>query len=506
MGKNIKLHPTIFIVFGGTGDLNARKLAPALYNLFIEGHMPHDFAMIGTGRTKLTNETFRGKMQNGVNSYSRNVPANKEVWEAFSRNIFYQSSDANDAESYKEFDIRIKNLNAKWKTEAQVIFYLAVAPEFFPIIAKNIEAAGLSDPKSTRIVIEKPFGHNLKSSIELNELLAKIYQEKQIYRIDHYLGKAAVQNILTFRFANSILEPLWNSEHIEHVQISVTEQLGVQDRGDYYDNSGALRDMIQNHVLQLLCLIAMEPPVTSNSDSIRDSKVNVLRSIRKFSRTEVHTSSVRGQYSGGLVENVPVPGYLHESKVNPHSNTETFAAIKFLIDNDRWRGVPFYLRSGKRMQQSSSLITIHFKESAYATFPNGLKNHIHQNKLVISIQPEMSIRLQMQAKRPQVDMDITPVDMVFDFKETFKNQAPEAYETLLLDTMKGDQTLFMRADQVEAAWEVVMPILDSWQNDQDFKLFEYPANSVNAQVGEDLITKDGFSWFDLPLQNKKASA
>ncbi|HEX8676681.1 MAG TPA: glucose-6-phosphate dehydrogenase, partial [Segetibacter sp.] len=341
-----KPEPTIFIIFGGTGDLNFRKLIPALYNLFLDGWMPEQFCIIGTGRTKLDDEQFKTKLLEGINEFSRSGKAKDGKWEEFSQHIFYQISDLNDPKTYQEFGVKIENHNNEWKTKANVIYYLAVAPNFFPIIADNISKSNLAtDPDKTRIVIEKPFGHDLESAKELNKLLFGIFDEKQIYRIDHYLGKETVQNIMAFRFANSILEPVWNRSYIEHVQISVTEQLGVEDRGDYYDGAGAMRDMIQNHLLQLLCLVAMEPPVNFSADEVRNRKVDVLRAMRQFTPDDVRMSAVRGQYGKGWMEGKQVPGYREESKVDQQSNTETFAAVKFFVDNWRWQGVPFYVRT-----------------------------------------------------------------------------------------------------------------------------------------------------------------
>ena len=504
MYSTIKSQPVIFIIFGGTGDLNSRKLAPALYNLFLEGWLPDQFSIIGTGRTPLTDEQFAEKLLDGINNFSRTGKAKKDKWEAFSKHLFYQVADAKDFKSYKEFGTRIDKHNAEWQTAANVIYYLAVSPDFFPIIAENISKAKLADdPQKTRIVIEKPFGHNLETSRSLNKLLASIFNECQIYRIDHYLGKETVQNIMAFRFANAILEPIWNRNYIEHVQISVTEQLGVEQRGDYYDSSGALRDMIQNHLLQLLTLVAMESPNSFNADEVRSRKVDVLNAMRKFTPEDVRMSAVRGQYTSGWMEGKEVPGYREEAKVDPESNTETFAAIKFFIDNWRWKGVPFYVRTGKRMHQSASVISVQFKDVPHLIFPAEVSESWQQNRLIISIQPEMSIRLQVQAKRPGLEMALNTVDMVFDYKGTYTSQAPEAYETLLLDTMVGDQTLFMRGDQVEVAWDLLMPILTTWEGRQSLNFPNYSADSWGPELAEALIARDGFHWFTLPLNGKK---
>jgi glucose-6-phosphate 1-dehydrogenase len=500
----IKSEPTVFIIFGGTGDLNARKLAPALYNLFLDGWLPKQFSIIGTGRTQLTDEQFRKNLNEDINNFSRSGKADKAKWADFEKNIFYQVSDAKDAETYKEFGKRIEAHAADWKVRPNVIYYLAVSPTFFPIITSNLAKAKLTtDVEKTRVVIEKPFGHDLESAKELNKLLAGLFNEKQIYHIDHYLGKETVQNIMAFRFANSILEPIWNRNYIEHVQISVTESLGVEERGDYYDGSGAMRDMIQNHLLQLLCLIAMETPVNFNADEVRNRKVDVLNAMRRFSPEDVRMSAVRGQYAKGWMEGKEVPGYREEPKVDPNSNTETFAAIKFFIDNWRWQGVPFYVRTGKRLHQTSSVIAIQFKDVPHKIFPTEAAESWQQNRLIISIQPEMSIRLQVQAKRPGLDMILNTVDMVFDYKGTYTNQAPEAYETLLLDTMLGDQTLFMRGDQIEAAWDLIMPILSTWTNKKSLNFPNYAAGAWGPEAAEALIARDGYTWFSLPLKNTK---
>lgn len=504
MLDNLKTQPAIFIIFGATGDLSCRKLAPALYNLFIEGWLPEQFAIIGTGRTPLSDDQFNEKILDGLKHYSRSGEAAKEKWDIFSKHLSYITADINDAAAYKSFGEKIEKYNTEWQTNANVIYYLAVSPDFFPVIAENISKNNLAgDHQKTRIVIEKPFGHDLETARSLNALLRNLFNEQQIYRIDHYLGKETVQNIMAFRFANSLLEPTWNRNFIEHVQISVTEQLGVEERGDYYDRSGALRDMIQNHLLQLICLIAMEPPINFTADEVRDRKVDVLKAMRRFSAEDVRMHAVRGQYGGGWMEGKEVPGYREEPRVDKQSNTETFAAIKFFVDNWRWQGVPFYARTGKRMHQTASIIAIQFKDVPHRVFPAEASESWQQNRLIISIQPEMSIRLQVQAKRPGLDMLLNTVDMVFDYKGTYTSQAPEAYETLLLDIMLGDQTLFMRGDQVEFAWELLTPVLETWQHRKSLNFPNYSADSWGPEVAEALIARDGFHWFTLPLAGKK---
>ncbi|HEY3405245.1 MAG TPA: glucose-6-phosphate dehydrogenase [Ohtaekwangia sp.] len=502
---SLKSQPTIIFIFGGTGDLTSRKLIPALYNLYLDNWMPNHFQIVAMGRTALTDEKFRENLQEDVNKFSRRGKSEPEKWNAFAKHLFFQVSDINDTKTYQEQGARIAAFGEEAGAEPNVIYYLAVAPRFFSIVADNLSKHKLAvDTSKTRIVLEKPFGHDWESAKKLNAQLGSVFSEQQIYRIDHYLGKETVQNIMAFRFGNSVFEPLWNRNYIDHVQISVTEQLGMGNRGGYYDEAGALRDMIQNHILQLLCLIAMEPPVSFEADNVRNGKVDVLRSMRKFKGEDIKKNAVRGQYSKGWIQGKEVLGYREESGVNPNSNTETFAAIKFFVDNWRWHGVPFYLRTVKRMHQSSSVITIQFKDVPHMIFPSEAIEGWRQNRLIISIQPEMSIRLQVQAKRPGLEMTLNPVDMVFDYHGTYTGDTPEAYETLLLDTMLGDQTLFMRGDQVEAAWDLLMPILNAWSGKKSLSFPNYSADSWGPETAEALIAQDGFHWFTLPMKENKS--
>lgn len=496
--------PIIFFIFGATGDLTSRKLIPALYNLFLERLMPVNFAIIGMGRTSYTDERFRGLLFENINRFSKNEKVDVDQWDNFSSRIYFHCSDISEDKTYQGQAERISQLAREWGGDPCVVYYMAVAPRFFGTIAEKLAQHKLTEnADKMRVVIEKPFGHDLESARALNQLLSTVFSERQIYRIDHYLGKETVQNILAFRFANSILEPVWNRNYIDHVQISVTEQLGVEGRGGYYEEAGALRDMVQNHILQLLCLVSMEPPVSFHADEVRNRKADVLNAVRKIRAEDITKNAVRGQYGKGWVDGKEVKGYREEEQVHLRSNTETFVALKLFVDNWRWHGIPFYLRTGKRLHQSSSLITIQFRDVPHQIFASEALEGWQQNRLIISIQPEMSIRLQLQSKRPGLNMILNPVDLMFDYSGTYAGKSPEAYETLLLDTMLGDQTHFMRGDQVEAAWELLMPVLKAWGGKKSLSFPNYSADSWGPELAEALIAKDGFHWFSLPLNDKR---
>lgn len=490
-----KSTPTIIIILGATGDLTWRKLIPAIYNLYLDKWIPDEFALLGVSRNNITEKEFRKHLHEGVDKFSRRGKSKKAEWDNFEKYLFYQKGEFNVSSTYSNIEKQIKLFEKKWKVTANRIFYLAVPPNSFEEIALKLGASKLAKNKfQSRIVIEKPFGHDLESAKQLNSLLHTIFDECQIYRIDHYLGKETVQNILAFRFANAMFEPIWNRNYIDSVQITVSEQLGVENRGNYYETAGALRDMIQNHLLQLLCLIAMEPPVSFEADEVRNRKVDVLNALRKILPEEVHQYAVRGQYGAGWIEGKKVIGYRQEPDVSKESAKETFAAVKLFIDNWRWQGVPFYIRSGKRMNETISVITIQFRPVPHQSFPAEARGNWQPNRLILNIQPHMGIHMGFQAKRPGLKMFLYPVDMQFNYDESYTSGTPEAYETLLLDIMEGDSTLFMRADQVEAAWKVLMPIINYWEANPAVNFPNYKAGMQGPEDAESLIAKDGHSW------------
>ncbi len=454
---------SVLFIFGGSGDLNFRKLSPALYNLFLDDLMPEKFAIVGLARGEFTNVAYKKHLLEGLKKFSRRKKDLNTKWKVFAENISYSQLEATDKQAYKKITEIVEQKEKEWKTHPQVIFYMAVAPQLVPTIAEQLGKLSIcADPKCTRIVVEKPFGHDLESAHKLNALLLKIFSEEQIYRIDHYLGKETVQNILALRYANTLFDPIWNRHYIDHVQITATETVGLENRGGYFDRSGALRDMVQNHILQLICMVAMEPPIAFDANEIRNKKVDALNAIRRIPNDQVHNYAARGQYSAGSVDGKKVPSYRQEKDVATDSKTETYAAVKFYIDNWRWEGVPFYVRTGKFLQQKTTIITVQFRPAPHYAFPPEAADTWRPNRLTISIQPAMDIRLRFQAKQPGQAMLLDPVDMVFNYNEAYNGNQPEAYETLLLDVMQGDATLFMRSDQVEAAWQVIMPILDEW--------------------------------------------
>ena len=489
-----------FVIFGASGDLTSRKLIPALYNLACQDLLPPGFAVLGCAISPMNDESFREHMCQRVKHSPEVLVFRQKLWDEFVPALHYITADFEDAAGYQQLGQRLREMDQEHGTNGNRLFYLATSPSFYAMIAKNLAQHGLVSRRSgaagwTRIIVEKPFGRDLESARRLDEVIHTVFDEEQVYRIDHYLGKETVQNILAFRFANSIIEPIWNRHYIDHVQITAAETLGVEYRGKYYEEAGCLRDMFQNHLFQLLALVAMEPPVRHYGQSVRDRKADVLRAVMPSSAQTLAEVAVRGQYGPGERQGQPVLGYRQEPDVAPESSTETFAALKLLLDNWRWANVPFYLRSGKRMPQKLTLIAIEFKRVPHLFFYETPQDQIEPNVLTIRIQPDEGISLQLGAKLPGPEMYLRQMQMNFSYGEAFGEFPATAYETLLLDAMQGDPTLFNRSDAVELSWQILEPVLEAWQTTRAGTSFpNYAAGTWGPALADALLARDGHAW------------
>ncbi|PYY05787.1 MAG: glucose-6-phosphate dehydrogenase [Acidobacteria bacterium] len=488
--------PCVMVIFGAAGDLTRRKLIPALYNLASEQLLSREFAVVGLARAQMTSEQFRDTVSQDIKQFATG-PVDSDLWEWFVRRMHYVPGDFNDPAAYTRLNEMLLKVDKDHATHGNYFFYLATAPAYFGPVIEQLGKVGLvkeDERHWRRVIIEKPFGRDLESAKALNRQIQQVLDEKQIYRIDHYLGKETVQNILAFRFANGIFEPIWNRRYIDHVQISVAETVGVEQRGSYYDESGALRDMVPNHIMQLISLTAMEPPISFRADAVRDEQAKILHAIQPLSSEEVLLKTVRGQYGEGISGGQHVPAYRSETDVPPDSRTETFVAMKLQIDNWRWADVPFYLRTGKALPVRATHIVIQFRRAPFVLFRETPVENLTPNQLVLHIQPEEGISLRFAAKTPGPVMRLGTVDMNFEYADYFGVTPSTGYERLLHDCMIGDATLFQRADMVEAGWCVVNPLLDVWKALPPRNFPNYAAGTWGPKEADDLIEKDGRHW------------
>lgn len=498
--KNIQ--DQILVIFGASGDLTYRKLIPAVFDLYIQKMLPTNYAVLGVSRSHLTDDAFREKMKDGIRNFSTSKDAEETEIDNFCRNLYYQAIDTKSSKDYSILRTRLEELDNIAKTPGNYIFYLSTPPDLYSVIPHNLaeQKLNVQDKGFRRIIIEKPFGTDLKSALELNQALLKDYKEEQIYRIDHYLGKETVQNVFVTRFANGIYEPLWNRNYIQRVEITASESLGVENRGGYYDHAGALRDMVQNHLLQLMALIAMEPPMSLDSEAIRNEKLKVFQALRPLSQSDLENNIIRGQYTASTVRGKHLSGYREEKNVNPNSRTETYVAMKLFIDNWRWGGVPFYIRTGKRLPTRVTEIVIHFKPTPHKLFIENKDIYDQDNQLIIRIQPDEGILIKTGMKVPGSGYNVKTVNIDFHYSDLHGTYVPEAYERLLLDCMIGDSTLYIRSDALEATWRFVQPILDYWQNKKDAPLHGYPSGSWGPECADKLI-EDGTDTWRYPCKN-----
>ena len=488
-----KTDNSILVIFGASGDLTFRKLIPAVFQLFKGGFLPANFAVLGVSRTHMTDEEFRNKVIFENQELLKKPNTNQDQLKQFAEKIFYCAIDTQAQPDYAKLKDRLNELDGKCKTDGNYIYYMSTPPSLYQTIPKNLFAHQLTEQSKgwRRLIVEKPFGYNLETAKELNKVLLECFKEDQIYRIDHYLGKETVQNILVTRFSNGIFEPLWNRNYIQHIEISAAETVGVEKRGGYYDTSGATRDMVQNHLLMVAAITAMEPPVISSSNAIRNETVKVFQSLRPMTKEDIEKNVIRGQYGKSTIKGEAVKGYREEEGVNPESKTETFLAMKFFIDNWRWAGVPFYIRTGKKLPARVTEIAINFKQTPLKLFAYNDSIIGSNNQLIIRIQPDEGILLKFGMKIPGAGFNVKSVNMDFHYSDLADTYVPEAYERLLLDAMQGDSTLYARGDAVEAAWEFIDPILKEWENNKDLKIYSYPAGTWGPTIAEKLMEDEG---------------
>ena len=489
--------PFIFVLFGATGDLSHRKVVPALFQLWRSNLLPHEFVLVCIGRRPYDDDSFRAEMRSSLERFSRVLPVDEDLWAEFAKRMTYFRLDFDDPPAFDRLHEQLTTIDEEHQTRGNMLFYLATQESAFPEIVQQLGRVGLDHELHIggwrRIVIEKPFGRDLESAVRLNREVGKVFRESQVYRIDHYLGKETVRNLLVFRFGNGIFEPLWNRRYVDHVQITMAESLGVEERGSFYEQTGAARDVMQNHLLQLLTLVAMEPPATFEAEALRDEKVKVLRAVTGFTPHEVARNVVRGQYGPGWVGAQEVPGYRAEPVVDPLSETETFVAAKVTIDDWRWGGVPFYLRTGKRLAKRATEIAVQFKSVPHRLFLESSTDP-EPNLLAMRIQPDEGILLRFVAKVPGLGLDIRAVNMDFTYGSAFTVDSPDAYETLILDALLGDGSLFTRADEAEQAWGIVTPIIDAWLDQPEPDFPNYAAGSWGPEAADHLIERDGRRW------------
>ncbi|MBL0186927.1 MAG: glucose-6-phosphate dehydrogenase [Candidatus Obscuribacter sp.] len=501
-----QVEPLSFVIFGANGDLTRRKLIPAIYALYTQGLLPKTFALLGTSRTPFSHEQFRQEMKESLLKFAPDLPFSEDSWSRFENCLYYQAADSGSDKGFADIKKTLEELDEKHATSGRHIFYLSTSPSLYLPIIEGLAKCGLvvktkpNEPAFPRVVIEKPFGHDLASSLDLDDHIHEVLREHQVYRIDHYLGKETVQNIMVFRFANAIFEPLWNRNHIDHIQVTNAETLSVEGRGAYYESSGAIRDMMQNHLMQLMALVLMEPPIAMDAESTRDEKNKVLKSLKPLTPGKVDEFAVRGQYGPGFIMGKDVPGYRQEPSVAKDSNTNTFVALKLEVDNWRWSNVPIYVRSGKRLAKSITEVAVHFKQPPHKLFEiKGDKGQTNQgplpgNVLVMQIQPDEGISLKFATKQPGPETEVRWLNMDFRYGSAFGMRTPTAYERLILDCLHGDPSLYARSDFVQASWSYIQPILDHWNNNPPADFPNYQAGTWGPQASDRLIGSTGHVW------------